>query len=377
MIGIKTFLLEPQGSPESDCSQVFGSQQSEIHGMEARSGGIRFVSRNMQPRRCYRAFGAIAVVMAGLAISALSSYGQAGGLPGTAIMPGGASSGMSASGGVAAGVTDEPIFPGEVVNINVFDAPDFSTTARVSKGGDIALPYLGIVHVADLNSASAASLIEKLLLSNQLIVNPHVTVTVDATSTGITVLGEVKTPGIYSPSGKHRLSDVLAMAGGMTANVGRIIEISTGPAPDQKALLPWDPTMHNTSLYDRVIPAGSRIVVKPCGVAYVGGNVGRPGAYPICASRIITVSQLVAMASGEQTSSYQSHTILVRTHPDGTRTVQQIDINKVLKAKAPDPVVQADDIIYIPLSGVKYTLRSLPGYIASFGTATLNVYGNR
>lgn len=272
------------------------------------------------------------------------------------------------------GVTDEPIFPGEVVNVGVFNAPDFSTMARVSQSGDVALPYLGIVRLAGLNSASAASLIEKMLADSNLMLSPHVLVTVDASSTGITVLGEVRAPGVFLPSGKHMLSDFLAMAGGLTANRGRIIEISSDSAPSQKTVLPWDPTMHNTSVYDRVIQAGSRILVKPCGVAYVGGNVARPGVFPICGSQVMTVSQLVAMASGAQISSYQSHTILVRTQADGTRVVQQIDIGKVLKAKATDPVVQDDDIIYIPLSGVKYTLRSLPNYLASFANAALDVY---
>jgi polysaccharide biosynthesis/export protein len=280
----------------------------------------------------------------------------------------------TAAGASISGLTDEPIFPGEIVNVGVYNAPDFSTVARVSEGGEIALPYLGIVHVAGLSSAGASDLVEGKLKDSNLMSHPHVIVTVDSTSTGITVLGEVKTPGIYTPSGKHMLSDLLAMAGGLTANTGRIVEISSESAPEQKTLLPWDPTMHNTSVYDRVINPGERVLVRPCGVVYVGGNVGRPGAFPICASQITTVSQVVAMALGAQISSYQSHTILVRTRPDGTRILQQIDIGKVLKAKAPDPVVQPDDIIYVPLSGVKYTLRSLPGYVANLGSTALNVY---
>jgi len=293
--------------------------------------------------------------------------------PSSSAVPASLAGGAAGSGGIF-GLTDKPMFPGELVEINVYGAPDFSTVARISEGGDIGLPGSGIVHIAGLSSAEAADMIEKMLKSSNLIDHPHVIVTVDSTSSGITVLGEVKLPGIYLPSGKNMLSDILAMAGGMTTNAGRIVEISTESAPNEKTVLPWDPTMRNTSVYDRVIPPGARVLVRPCGVVYVGGNVGRPGAYPLCASQTTTVSQLVAMASGAQTSSFQSHTILVRTLPDGTRVVRQIDIGKILKAKAADPVVQADDIIYIPLSGVKYTLRSLPQYITQIGTASLEVY---
>jgi hypothetical protein len=55
--------------------------------------------------------------------------------------------------------------------------------------------------------------------------------------------------------------------------------------------------------------------------------------------------------------------------------VQQIDLAKILNAKAADPVVREDDIIYVPLSGAKYALFNMLGYVTSIGTASLNVYG--
>ncbi len=275
------------------------------------------------------------------------------------------------------GVTDEPIFSGETVAITVSNAPDFSTVARVSMSGDVPVPYLGIVHFAGLNSASASALIEKMLMDSNLVVHPHVLVTVDGASTGITVLGEVKSPGIYAPTGKHMLSDILAMAGGLATGAGRIIEISSDSAPDQKTLIPWDPTLHNTAVFDRVLQAGSRVVVKPCGVAYIGGNVLRPGAYPVCASQVTTASQLVALASGALITANRGHTMLIHTLPDGSRVVQQIDMGKILNAKAADPVIREDDIIYVPLSGAKYALVNMFGYVAQIGNTTLNVYAGR
>ena len=272
------------------------------------------------------------------------------------------------------GVTDEPIFPGETVSITVSNAPDFSTIARVSMGGDIPVPYLGIVHFAGLNSASASALIEKMLMDSNLVIHPRVLVTVDGASTGITVLGEGRNPGIYSPTGKHMLSDILAMAGGVTTTAGRIIEISSDSAPDQKTLIPWDPTLHNTDVFDRALRGGSRVVVKPCGVVFVGGNVSRPGAYPICAARVATASQLIAMASGALITSKRDHTILIRTQPDGSRVVQQIDLAKILNAKAADPLVKEDDMIYVPVSGLKYTVINLLSYFTQFGVATLDLY---
>jgi polysaccharide export outer membrane protein len=272
------------------------------------------------------------------------------------------------------GLTDEPIFIGEVVNVSIFGAADLSTITRVSGSGDIAMPYLGAVHILGMSSADAADLITKDLKVGNLVTDPHVTVTVDSANTGITVLGEVKNPGVYTPPGKRLLSDVLAMAGGLTTSSGRVIEISSESAPDQKTLIPWDPTMHNTSTYDRLVYPGQRILVRPCGVIYVGGNVGKPGAYPVCGSRTITLSEAVALASGILPASYQSHTIIVRTRPDGTRVVEEIDLGKALKAKGADPIVEEDDIVYVPASGLKTVLLRTPDYALSLATTALYAY---
>lgn len=256
-------------------------------------------------------------------------------------------------------LTDSPIFPGETVHVLVFDAPDFSILTQVSGGGDIAVPMVGPLHIAGLNSVQAGDLIAQHLSSLNLVTTPHVAVTVDTQALGITVLGEVHSPGIYQPMGKERLSDVLAQAGGMTANTGRVIEISNTDAPDKKIELAWDPTLHNTSGYDTPVHAGDRVYVKPCGIAYVGGNVGKPGAYSLCGSRVMTISELVDMASGVMRLTNESHTYLIRTRPDGTRVAMQVNIGKIERAKEADLPVQEDDIVYVSPSALKFALAQL------------------
>jgi polysaccharide export outer membrane protein len=285
-----------------------------------------------------------------------------------------AASGAAAPSVSSAGLTDEPIFAGEIVQVSVFNAPDFSTVMRVSQSGDIGVPYLGVVHVAGLSSVSAADLITGELKRRNLVLDPHLLVTVDATTTGITVLGEVRIPGIYPPTGKHMLSDVLAAAGGVTANIGRVIEISSEASPEQKTFVPWDPTMHNTSSYDRLIYPGQRVLVRPCGFVYVGGSLTKPGAYATCGSPAMTLSQLISLAGGIAGSAYMSHTIIVRPNPDGTKTVYQIDLDKVLHAERADPVLHDEDIVFVPASYMKATLKKIPDYAFAFGTALLYVY---
>ena len=275
---------------------------------------------------------------------------------------------------ITSGLTDEPIFAGEIVHVSVFDAPDFSTVMRVSQTGDIGVPYLGIVHVAGLSSAKAGDLITGELKKRNLALDPHLLVTVESTSTGITVLGEVKTPGVYPPSGKHMLSDLLALAGGVTANTGRVIEISNGDSPDQKSYVPWDPTMHNTSSYDRPIQPGQRVLVKPCGFVYVDGSVSRPGAYASCSSPVVRLSQIISLAGGVSGSPNMNHTIIARPNPDGSKTIYEVKLDKVLHGDAPDPVVHDEDIIFVPPSYLKATLKRLPDYAVGLGSTLLYVY---
>ena len=272
------------------------------------------------------------------------------------------------------GLTDEPISAGEVVHISVFDAPDFSVTARVSESGDVPYPILGAVHFAGLTSDSASKLIATQLKENNLMLNPEVTVTVDAASTGITILGEVRSPGIYSPPGKHLLSDLLATAGGLTANTGRLIEISNNRTPDKKTYLPWDPTMHNTSNFDRPVLPGDRVLVRACGIAYVGGNVAKPGAYSLCGSPRMTLSEVVALAGGVLPSTSLNHTYLVRGQPDGTRVVQQIDVKKVLNSQVSDPIVHEDDIIYLSPSPLKAVLKSAIAFALAISPSLIYLY---
>ncbi len=268
---------------------------------------------------------------------------------------GAASSAAAASGSSASisGMSDDPISEGQVIHVSVFNAPDLSLNTRVSESGDIAVPFLGVVHVAGLSSTEIGKMLASQFVSRELLMNPEITVTVEASATGVTVLGEVHSPGIFPLAGKHDLSDMLALAGGLTANTGRIIEISNHRNPESKEYIPWDPTMHNTSNYDRALRPGDRVLVRACGIAYVGGNVSKPGAYSLCGSPKMTLSEVLSLAGGIIPLSSPNHTVLIRPRPDGAKVSMEIDAHKVLVAKAPDMIVQEDDIIYVPSSGMK------------------------
>ncbi len=287
---------------------------------------------------------------------------------------GGSGSGLNSSPSNIGGLTDDPMSPGQVVHISVFNAPDFSVITRISENGDVAVPELGVVHLQGLNSQQASDLITAGLKQHNLVLEPHVMITVDSSSTGITVLGEVRNPGVYPPPGKHQLSDLLATAGGMTANTGRIIEISNDRNPSQKDLVLWDPTMHNTANYDRPVQPGDRVIVRACGLAYIGGHVAKPGAYSLCGSPQITLSQAIALAGATLPLTSEKHSYLIRTQPDGSRVAQEIDISKILRGKALDPVVHEDDIVFVTPSAIKDAINRATAFAIAISGALIYAY---
>jgi len=282
--------------------------------------------------------------------------------------------GSSSSPGSIGGLSDAPITPGETIHIWVFDAPDFSFITRVSDRGDVPFPMLGSVHLAGLRSDAASDKISKLLKDRNLMLDPNVTVTVDSATTGVTILGEVRAPGLYPPPGKHQLSDLIAIAGGLTANTGRLIEITNDRNPAKREFVSWDPTMHNTENFDRPISPGDRVLVRACGIAYVGGNVAKPGAYSLCGSRNMTLSEVMALAGGVLASSATDKTYLVRAQPDGTKVVEQIDVKKVLTSRLADPIVKEDDIIYVSPSPLKIVLKSALSFAVAVSPTLLYTF---
>lgn len=293
---------------------------------------------------------------------------QQGGNPGA-----GATASTSSAASIGS-LSDGPISPGETVHILVFDAPDFSFTTRVSDGGDVPFPIIGAVHLGGLTSTTASEQIATLLKDHKLMLDPNVMVTVDSAATGVTILGEVRAPGIYSPPGKHHLSDLLAIAGGLTANTGRLIEISNDRSPGKKDFVSWDPTMHNTENFDRPITPGDRVLVRACGIAYVGGNVAKPGAYSLCGSQTMTLSEVMALAGGVAPNTKTSHTYIVRSQPDGTKVVEQVDVQKILTSRVADPIVHEDDIIYISPSPLKAVLRGALSFALAVSPSLLYTF---
>ena len=252
-----------------------------------------------------------------------------------------------------AGLGYGPIRPGDIVEVQVFDAPEYSVSMPVSPAGQIAIPYAGLFHIEGMTSIEAAKAIARLFVQEQILRDPRVIVTTQQFGYSITVMGEVRNPGIYALAGRMRLIDMLTEAGGVTDRAGHVIEIFAAGSMKNPQTVLWDPTLRENDNAELQLRTGETVLVSRCGVVYVGGNVGRPGAYQLCDSNHTTLSEVIALAQGAKPSSWEQRTLLLRTSGSGTRVVQTVKLEDVLRGRKMDITMQPDDIVFVPPSALK------------------------
>jgi polysaccharide export outer membrane protein len=154
-----------------------------------------------------------------------------------------------------------------------------------------------------------------------------------------------------------------------------VIEIFPSGSMKNPQTVLWDPTLRENDNAELEIKTGQTILVSRCGVVYVGGNVSRPGAFPICDSNHTTLSQVIALAQGAKANSYTNRTLLLRSSGTGTRVVQKVKLEDVLRGRSVDITMQPDDILFIPPSALKATVKT--ALTAAIGFATQAYFFSR
>jgi polysaccharide export outer membrane protein len=144
---------------------------------------------------------------------------------------------MSGTAARAGSPGDRPIAADDVLEITVFEVAELSRSVRVSEGGDIALPLVGVMRAAGLTTRELESQL-RAQLQRSYMHDPHVTVEVKEIGTpAIYVVGEVNQPGAFAPSGRGGLTVLraVAMAQGWksTASPNRAVVIRTVPTGER------------------------------------------------------------------------------------------------------------------------------------------------
>ncbi|HWZ52943.1 MAG TPA: polysaccharide biosynthesis/export family protein [Granulicella sp.] len=245
--------------------------------------------------------------------------------------------------------------PGDLVTVHIYGSTDYGPTVRVNLDGTMQLPLIGTVSVKGLTLDRAEDLIAERLKTSGMYLDPQVTLQVVESATQvITVTGEAH--AIVPVTGVRHLLEIISAAGGLPLTASHTVTINRpGTAQPIIVQLGTDP-MHSAEWNVPVYP-GDTIVLSRVGVIYLLGEFKQPGAIPIQQNSPLTLLQATSLGGGTLYPGRYDDLRIIRT-VDRRRTLLRVDVKKVMLGKAPDPVLQADDILYLPPSAIKSAIES-------------------
>jgi polysaccharide export outer membrane protein len=120
--------------------------------------------------------------------------------------------------------------PGDLISVRVYNQEGMSTKGRIRSDGKISLPFLNDVEAAGYTPTVLAQQLQTRM--KEFVNLPVVTVSLeDSKPLSISVLGDVPRQGVINVDPDTKLSQVLAMVGGLTdfAHRDRIFVVREQP----------------------------------------------------------------------------------------------------------------------------------------------------
>lgn len=268
--------------------------------------------------------------------------------------------------------SDSQIGSDDLLDISVFEAPEMNRTIRVSTSGEISFELLGAVHAAGLTPRELESVLQEML-SKTYLKDPHVGVFVrEWHSHSVSVMGAVKSPGVFQIEGTKSLLEVLSMAQGLADDAGSAVLIthatrpiesgsssSSSPSPATTEEINLRKLLSSPDSQQLNVPirSGDVLKVPRAGIVYVVGEVNRPGGFVLQNSENISVLQAIALAQGLTHTSAVGRARIIRTdEATGKRAEIPLNLGKILAGKSTDPILEAKDVVFVPNSTTKSVL---------------------
>jgi len=231
---------------------------------------------------------------------------------------------------------------GDTIKIVVFQNPDLTVEARVTENGTISYPLIGGVKIGGMTISAAEQTIAKALKDGGFIQEPQVNIVLgQIRGYQVAVLGQVNRPGRFPLETTNiRVSEMIAIAGGITAATGADVAVLTGMREGR----PFRKEIDIAGMFadsnrfqdDLVVQGGDVIFVQRAPLFYIYGEVQRPGSYRV--ERNMTVRQALAQGGGPTLRGTERWLRLHRRGADGKVEILRPGFN--------DPV-QPEDVIYV------------------------------
>jgi polysaccharide export outer membrane protein len=239
----------------------------------------------------------------------------------------------------AAPAPDYRLAAGDAIRITVFQNPDLLLETRVAESGTINYPLIGAVKIGGLSIDAAERKIAQGLRDGGFVKQPQVNIALMAVrGNQVSVLGLVSRPGRFPLETTMRVSDVIALAGGVTPT-GSDTAILSGTRDGQ----PFRKEIDIPSLFsksgspdDLVLQGGDVVYVDKAPMFYLYGEAQRPGAYRI--ERGMTVQQALALGGGPTARGTEWRLRLDRRGADGK--IERLSPER-------DEPIRSDDVLYV------------------------------
>jgi polysaccharide export outer membrane protein len=237
---------------------------------------------------------------------------------------------------------------------------------RVSQQGVIALPLLGEIRVSGMTASEVENVLRKAY--EKYIYSPQVGVFVTEYRQRVSVIGAAVKPGVYDLTGPKTVIDILAMAGGVTERAATQVHIyRQGPNGRETHVIDLLALASNASLINAEnaglitmpVQAGDVINIPQAGTFFVDGAVRKPGPYPL--GRRYSLTQALATAGGVDPELNSSDITIFRRKGSSGMEPMSVDYAAVMSGSVPDPLIEEDDVIVVPMSSAKYFVRRFIG----------------
>jgi polysaccharide export outer membrane protein len=266
------------------------------------------------------------------------------------------------------------IAPGFLLNIQVYDEPDFSGPTRVDNDGNISIAFLKPIHVSGDTVSQAKERVQKAFRDQGILKNPQISLDVQqfATTTA-TVMGEVQNPGKVELLAPHSLLEVIGMTGGETQLAGNEIELRRANGDPSSKTYHYAKGGDTSAIRDVMVNPGDTVIVNRTGIVYVLGAVNRPGGYAMQEQGELNVAQAISLAQGLALQAKVGALRVVQHRSDGQMVEVPISYNKIMSGKEQPLSLSAGDIVYVPISKVKTVLGSTVSLVGQTTAAAIYV----
>jgi polysaccharide export outer membrane protein len=158
---------------------------------------------------------------------------------------------------------DYRIGVGDVIEVIVWNEPNFSREVVVRPDGKISLPAVDDVQVEGLTPEALTKNLQEAIA--QYVKTPKVSVVIkQVNSQKVSVLGQVRTPGAFLLQGEMTILQAIAQAGGFTewAKTGGIILLRKTEEGDQRIVINLNKIIKGSKgAKDVRLQAGDKIIV--------------------------------------------------------------------------------------------------------------------